>query len=60
MISNQLEASVKEQFGMGLHAFVKKIVEEESLYDYEIASLLNVKPSFILFQVMPCQQAVFP
>ena len=33
MISNQLEASVKEQFGMGLHAFVKKIVEEETLYE---------------------------
>ena len=48
MISNQLEASVKEQFGMGLHAFVKKIVEEESLYDYEIASLLNIKPSFFV------------
>ncbi len=48
MITKQLEASVKEQFGMGLHAFIKNIVEEESLYDYEIASLLNVKPSLFV------------
>ena len=42
MTENQLETYVKERFDMGLHEFMKGKVEKESLYDYEIAGILNV------------------
>lgn len=46
MIYNQMEAYVKERFGMNLREFIIEKIEEESLYDYEIARMLNVTPSF--------------
>ena len=39
--------SVKERFNKGLCEFVKHKVEAESLYDYELASILNVDGAFI-------------
>jgi len=44
MTENQLGTYVKEQFGIELYEFMKGKVEKESLYDYEIASILNVEP----------------
>lgn len=38
-----LEAHVKERFGMNLHRFVRKKIEEDGLWDYEVADMLNVK-----------------
>jgi len=43
MTKNDLEAYVEDHFGMDLHEFIKHKVEVESLYDYEIADLLNEK-----------------
>ncbi|RZB30042.1 MAG: hypothetical protein SRB1_02322 [Desulfobacteraceae bacterium Eth-SRB1] len=47
MTTIQLETYVKEQFNMGLYEFVKQKVDKESLYDYELAGILNVSGSFI-------------
>ena len=47
MTENQLETYVKERFDMGLHEFMKGKVEKESLYDYEIAGILNVNATRI-------------
>ena len=43
----RLEGYVEEQFGMQLNEFLKIKVEQESLYDYEIAEILNVRPGSI-------------
>ena len=42
MTENQMEDYVKRRFGTDLYEFIKNKVEEESLYDYEVATLLNV------------------
>ena len=47
MIKNRLESYVLDRFGMGLHQFVRQKVEDESLYDYEIAAILNVSTTSI-------------
>ena len=47
MTTMQLETYVKKQFDMGLYEFVKQKVEKESLYDYELAGILNVNRTFI-------------
>ena len=47
MIQKKLTAYVKNQFGMDLFPFMKQKVEEESLYDYEIARILNVSTTSI-------------
>lgn len=43
----QLNSYVKDNFGMGLNAFLKQKVEIESLYNYEIANLLDVDKNTI-------------
>jgi len=43
----ELNSFVKDNFGMGLNAFLKKKVEVESLYNYEIADLLEVDKNTI-------------
>ncbi|MBW1740474.1 MAG: AraC family transcriptional regulator [Deltaproteobacteria bacterium] len=47
MTTRQLEVYVKKRFDMGICEFMKHKVEAESLYDYELASLLNVDGAFI-------------
>jgi hypothetical protein len=47
MTKNDLEAYVEDHFGMNLHEFIKYKVEVESLYDYEIARILNGQPAAI-------------
>jgi hypothetical protein len=47
MTTTQLEMSVKERFNMALCEFMRHKVEAESLYDYELASILNVDGGFI-------------
>ena len=47
MTTIQLETCVKKQYNMGLYEFVKQKVEKESLYDYELAGILNVNRTFI-------------
>jgi hypothetical protein len=47
MTKNDLEAYVEDNFGMDLHEFIKHKVEVKSLYDYEIANILNVEAAFI-------------
>ena len=47
MTTIELETYVKKQFNMGLYEFVKQKVEKESLYDYELAGILNVNRAFI-------------
>ena len=47
MTTIQVETYVKNQFNMGLYEFVKQKVEKESLYDYELAGILNVNRAFI-------------
>lgn len=47
MAKRNLETYVKERFGMELYEFIKYKVEVESLYDYEIANILNVEGAFI-------------
>ena len=47
MAKRNLETYVKEHFGMDLYDFIKCKVEVESLYDYEIAHILNVEASRI-------------
>ena len=42
-----VETYVKEHFGMDLYDFIKYKAEEESFYDYEIASLLRVTPGLV-------------
>ena len=43
----KLESYVQVQFGMDLYEFIKQKVQVDELYDYEIASLLEVKDSII-------------
>jgi len=47
MTEKQLEVFVKRRFGMDLYEFIKNKVEEESLHDYEIANILNVRAARI-------------
>lgn len=47
MTTTQLEMCVRERFDMGLCEFVRHKLEAESLYDYEIAGILNVDGAFI-------------
>ncbi|KPK14554.1 MAG: hypothetical protein AMK69_28380 [Nitrospira bacterium SG8_3] len=47
MIKKKLESYVTDQFGMDLHQFLRQKVEGESLYDYEIAAILNVSATSI-------------
>jgi|GEM_PF-1482614 len=47
MTTTQLEMCVIEQFNMGLREFMRHKVEVESLYDYELAGILNVDASLI-------------
>jgi hypothetical protein len=47
MNRTEIEGHVKERFNMGLLEFMKQKIEEESLYDYEIAGQLNVNPQTI-------------
>ena len=47
MVEADLDAHVKEHFGMDLHGFVRKKIEEEGVWDYEVADMLNVKHSQI-------------
>lgn len=42
MIEKELEMVIKQQFDMNLCQFIKNKVENEKLYDYEIARILNV------------------
>ena len=43
----KLESYVEVQFGMDLYGFIKQKAQVEGLYDYEIASLLEVSDSMI-------------
>ena len=43
----KLESYVQVRFGMDLYEFIKQKVQVDELYDYEIASLLEVKDSMI-------------
>ena len=47
MTTTQLEMSVKERFNMGLCEFMRHKVQAESLYDYELANILNVDGAFV-------------
>ncbi len=47
MTRRNLGVYTKEHFGMDLSEFVKQKVEKESLYDYEIAAILNVNSGLI-------------
>jgi len=47
VIKIKLEAYVKDRFGMDLHQFFRQKVVEESLYDYEIALILNVSTTSV-------------
>ena len=47
MIQEKLTEHVKDQFGMDLFPFMRQKVEVESLYDYEIARILNVSTTSI-------------
>lgn len=47
MIKNRLECFVKDRYGIDLHQFFVQKVEVESLYDYEIAEMLNVSTTSI-------------
>jgi len=47
VIKNKLKSYVKDRFGMDLHQFFSQKVEVESLYDYEIARMLNVSTTSI-------------
>jgi len=47
MTTTQLETYVKDQFNMELYEFIKHKVERENLYDYELATILNVDRPFI-------------
>ena len=47
MTEKVLNAYINERFGTDLYAFVKNKVEEESLYDYEIANIVNVRSTRI-------------
>jgi hypothetical protein len=42
MITERLEPYVQEEFGLSVYEFMKQKVEAESLYQYEIADLLNL------------------
>ena len=42
MIKEQLEPYVQAEFGLSVYEFMKQKVEAESLYQYEIADLLNL------------------
>ncbi len=41
MNSSELEYKVKKEFGMTLHEFIVQKTSQESLYDYEIAEILD-------------------
>ncbi len=43
----RLEYDVQERFGLPLDEFLKQKVEGDTLYDHEIAPLLNVSTSFV-------------
>lgn len=47
MIKNKLEPIVNERFGMNLNQFMRQKVEIESLYDYEIATILNISTTSV-------------
>ena len=47
MIQKKITAYVKAHFGMDLFPFMRQKVEVESLYDYEIARILNVSTTSI-------------
>lgn len=47
MRKNKIEGHIKEQFGMSLFEFMRQKIEDESLYDYEIADQLNVRSQTI-------------
>lgn len=47
MTTTQLETYVKDQFNMELYEFIKHKVEVGNLYDYELATILNVDRPFI-------------
>ena len=47
MTTTQLEMCVRERFDMGLCEFMRHKVEAESLYDYEVASILNVDGALV-------------
>ena len=47
MIKNRLESYVKDRFGLGLLQFFRQKVAGESLYDYEIAKMLNVSTTSV-------------
>jgi hypothetical protein len=47
MIHEKLTAYVKDRFGMDLFPFMRQKVEVESLYDHEIARILNVSTTSI-------------
>jgi hypothetical protein len=42
MIEEQLEPYVQKEYGLSVYEFMKQKVETESLYQYEIADLLNL------------------
>ena len=47
MVKAELESSIKDQFGMDPCEFIRKKVEDDALYDYEVASILNTNTSLI-------------
>ena len=47
MIETELESCIKDQFGMDPCEFMREKVEEDALYDYEVASILNASTSLI-------------
>jgi hypothetical protein len=47
MNKTDIEGHVKKQFNMGLFEFMQQKIEEESLYDYEVADQLSIQPQVI-------------
>jgi hypothetical protein len=47
MTKDELADYVEDHFGMEVYEFIKYKVEVESLHDYEIARIMNVKPADI-------------
>jgi len=47
MTRNELAGYVKTEFGKDLQGFLKQKIEEDALYDYEIAAHLNISKSLV-------------
>ncbi|MGD8386605.1 MAG: hypothetical protein PVG49_05665 [Desulfobacteraceae bacterium] len=44
-----LEERVQNQFGTSLNGFMRKMIEERALFDYQVAEMLHIKPATVGF-----------